>query len=225
MDHPRITSPPSIRIDFGHPYPLHSPPNKSTLHSASTSKAFASSASPRPIPNSRMEIPPPPLPPPRYIEDLAVGRDPGWHWGNTAVSGTGGCEIASGTVSPGSSLRSAWDRRSDIDEGIEDPEDHRRESSAPRYKSPHEGDMYDYMHRDEGYSSLSGSSLFQKSVQSFSLPPSRLERQHASCKNIEHSSIEHFAQVSATALPCPCQLLCHRLAHPLNSELTAAERR
>ena len=187
MDDTRITSPPSIRVDFGHPYPLHSPPNRSTIHSSSTSKGFAHSASPKPIPNSRMQSPPPPLPPPRFIEDLAVGRDQGWHWGNKVVSGAGGGQIGSGTVSPGSSIRSAWNRRSEIDEGIEDSEEYRRGSAALRYKSPHEGDMYDYMHRDEGYSSLSGSSLFQKSVQSLSSPPRNMNCRHVSCKSVRYS--------------------------------------
>ena len=224
MDHPRITSPPSIRVDFGHPYPLHSPPNRSTLHSSGTSKTFAHSASPKPIPNSRMESPPPPLPPPRFIEDLAVGRDPGWHWGNTPVRSARESEIGSGTVSLGSSLRSAWDRRSEIDEGIEDSEEYRQGSSAPRYKSPHEGDMYDYMHRDEGYSSLSGSSLFQKSVQSLSSPPRKMKCRHVSYKDIRVFSIKHFSQVSDTFLPRSYRLLCHRSAHSLNSELIAAAR-
>ena len=34
------------------------------------------------IPNAR-EDPPPPLPPPRYINGLGVGQDPGWKWSNS----------------------------------------------------------------------------------------------------------------------------------------------
>ncbi|KAF9693656.1 hypothetical protein EKO04_008302 [Ascochyta lentis] len=57
------------------------------------------------IPSARDEVPPP-LPPPRHIEDLRAGHsDPGWQWGNTAnpkQNGFGGNRLA--TVRPGSSL-------------------------------------------------------------------------------------------------------------------------
>jgi hypothetical protein len=53
------------------------------------------------IPRARDEIPPP-LPPPRHIEDLRAGQDPGWQWGNTKDTGFGGGRLA--TVRPGSSL-------------------------------------------------------------------------------------------------------------------------
>lgn len=65
--------------------------------------------SPRPavamaIPRARDEVPPP-LPPPRHIEELRAGQDPGWLWGNTNSpkdTGFGGNRLA--TVLPGSSL-------------------------------------------------------------------------------------------------------------------------
>ncbi|KAL5120514.1 hypothetical protein ACEQ8H_001532 [Pleosporales sp. CAS-2024a] len=56
------------------------------------------------IPRAREEVPPP-LPPPRHIQDLSVGQDPGWQWGNTNSprdTGFGGNRLA--TVRPGSSL-------------------------------------------------------------------------------------------------------------------------
>ncbi|KZM25249.1 metal ion binding [Ascochyta rabiei] len=57
------------------------------------------------IPSARDQVPPP-LPPPRHIEDLRAGHsDPGWQWGNTAnpkQNGFGGNRLA--TVRPGSSL-------------------------------------------------------------------------------------------------------------------------
>lgn len=59
------------------------------------------------IPRAREEIPPP-LPPPRHIEDLRAGQDPGWQWGNTNSpkdTGFGGNRLA--TVRPGSSLYGA----------------------------------------------------------------------------------------------------------------------
>lgn len=59
------------------------------------------------IPRAREEVPPP-LPPPRHIEDLRAGQDPGWQWGNTNSprdTGFGGNRLA--TVKPGSSLYGA----------------------------------------------------------------------------------------------------------------------
>jgi hypothetical protein len=57
------------------------------------------------IPSARDPVPPP-LPPPRHIEDLTAGHsDPGWQWGNTnnpKENGFGGNRLA--TVRPGSSL-------------------------------------------------------------------------------------------------------------------------
>ena len=57
------------------------------------------------IPSARNEVPPP-LPPPRHIEELRAGQsDPGWQWGNTnnpKENGFGGNRLA--TVRPGSSL-------------------------------------------------------------------------------------------------------------------------
>jgi hypothetical protein len=38
------------------------------------------------IPNARAASPPPPLPPPRYINELKNGQDPGWQWGNSPNS-------------------------------------------------------------------------------------------------------------------------------------------
>lgn len=55
-----------------------------------------------PIPSSKGPSPPPPLPPPRQIEELNQGGDPGWHFGNRGKDRHGG--IASVSVKPGSSL-------------------------------------------------------------------------------------------------------------------------
>lgn len=84
---------------------------------------------PMAIPRSQETIAPPPLPPPRFIEELANGHDSGWRWGNTfhpggpgvsgAAAGPAGTEMdsrdtstsrdtAAGTmlppINPGSSL-------------------------------------------------------------------------------------------------------------------------
>ncbi|KAF2013798.1 hypothetical protein BU24DRAFT_349564 [Aaosphaeria arxii CBS 175.79] len=93
---PPTSSTPSIRIyDSG---PLHLHPlahhHRSSLPSYSTSSAAMA------IPRAREEVPPP-LPPPRYIDDLNEGQDPGWKWGNRNNSSIGG----SASVKDGSSLR------------------------------------------------------------------------------------------------------------------------
>jgi hypothetical protein len=86
------SSTPSIRVYESHRYSL--PHHHRPAH-PSAAVAMA-------IPRAREEVPPP-LPPPRHIEDLRAGRDPGWQWGNTNNdTGFGGTRLA--TVRPGSSL-------------------------------------------------------------------------------------------------------------------------
>lgn len=55
------------------------------------------------IPRARDEVPPP-LPPPRHIEDLRAGQDPGWQWGNTNSPRDTGFSGNLAAVRPGSSL-------------------------------------------------------------------------------------------------------------------------
>jgi hypothetical protein len=88
------SSTPSIRVyeSHHHALPHHHRP---THHTPAVAMV---------IPRAREEIPPP-LPPPRHIEDLRAGHDPGWQWGNTNSpqdTGFGGHRLA--TVRPGSSL-------------------------------------------------------------------------------------------------------------------------
>ena len=88
---------------------------RTTMSSTPSIRVYESSRYQRPsypspaiamaIPNAREAVPPP-LPPPRHIEDLRAGQsDPGWQWGNTdnpRENGFGGLRLA--TVRPGSSL-------------------------------------------------------------------------------------------------------------------------
>jgi hypothetical protein len=90
------SSTPSIRVGVydSHRYPL---PHHRRPSIPSAAVAMA-------IPRARDEVPPP-LPPPRHIEELRSGQDPGWLWGNTNSprdTGFGGNRLA--TVKPGSSL-------------------------------------------------------------------------------------------------------------------------
>ena len=164
-----MTSPPPI-----HAYNLydnHGPTSSISLArvpNRSISRTMPRGQRPIAVPNSMPDmVVPPPLPPPRYIDDLAAGSDPGYQWANhLAASGDG---KARGTVAATSSLRGNWGRRTEpegerktqprramgTDTGRHAPEVGARTSETPK-------------HQDEGYSSLSGSSfLNQQSVQLF----------------------------------------------------------
>jgi hypothetical protein len=81
------------------------------------------------IPNAREEIAPPPLPPPKYIEELTYGNDPGWQWGNTTHAGFGKSTLA--PIKPSSSLMGSYTResREDKQDRVERKDYFRRGSS------------------------------------------------------------------------------------------------
>jgi hypothetical protein len=112
------------------------------------------------IPNAR-EPPPPPLPPPRHLADIADGGSNGpdiaWKWGNPHVDNSDwGQPIA--TVAPGSSLYGSFARSRNMDDRPEFP---RRGSSTSTIKSTSGADVREnaYPRIDEGYASLSGTSV------------------------------------------------------------------
>ncbi|KAI2381021.1 hypothetical protein LOY97_006798, partial [Ophidiomyces ophidiicola] len=99
-------SPPSIRVCDVNPYSLPITTSTTTPLAAAAAAALpvrlpsrrssrqpsdhrspsspSSYGTPMPIPQStHAPLAPPPLPPPRYIEDLAHGHDSGWKWGNS----------------------------------------------------------------------------------------------------------------------------------------------
>ncbi|KAL8649641.1 MAG: hypothetical protein Q9210_004282 [Variospora velana] len=118
---------------------------------------------------------PPPLPPPRYIEDLAAGSDPGWKWGNTPMHEGFGRNFGN-PGSSSSSMRGSWDQRME-DEGFpERPDYSRRGSSNATIKSSAGFDRtYNFSRNvDEGYHSLSGSSLSIHRPRSRAISPSLL---------------------------------------------------
>ncbi|OJD13384.1 hypothetical protein AJ78_06155 [Emergomyces pasteurianus Ep9510] len=86
---PATSSPPSILVcDFNHSTydRRRSSASKSTARNVSF-RSVSSSPGPMAIPNAKEPLAPPPLPPPRYIEDLAIGHDSGWKWGNGFEAG------------------------------------------------------------------------------------------------------------------------------------------
>jgi hypothetical protein len=79
---------PTIRIHSSGPQQQHAPePSSLSLPSPISSASSALSISPSlpmAIPNSRDGVPPP-LPPPRHIDELNKGKDPGWQWANGVI--------------------------------------------------------------------------------------------------------------------------------------------
>lgn len=100
MDMPRLPSPPSIYI---REHVSNHERRCSTSRSHFASGSMSSPHSGLPIPNGRPEEAPPPLPPPRIIDDLANGQDQGWKWGNRE-SENERSRPALAPIKPGSSL-------------------------------------------------------------------------------------------------------------------------
>ena len=171
MDFTRVSSPPSILV---HDH------NGSHGRRRSSSRSAGIPFSSRPpgpmaIPSTRHDPAPPPLPPPRIIDDLAAGSDPGWAWGNDPGGKFG---KARESFAPASSFPKSWAK--DMGNKIQVlPPDRsqlsRRESSTSTITSPTEIDAdrrYRDLarHQDEGYYSLSGprsSAMSQQSVHAF----------------------------------------------------------
>lgn len=159
MDIPRVT-PPSIHVD--HDFPGMNGPERSS--NRSIMNPFQRTQRPMAIPGSAAEIyAPPPLPPPKYIEEDAAGGDYGTQWRNSLDSSS---FESGGSVSSRSSLRGNWDRKVAGGRATGRPDYNRRTSAVMKLPSQPEMDTrYDYSrHVDEGYHSLSGSSLVNQSV-------------------------------------------------------------
>jgi len=129
------------------------------MRSSSYNSAATSASIPMSIPNARDPVPPP-LPPPRHIADIADGGHNGpdiaWQWGNSHESSDWGRSAPS--VAPGSSLYGSFhSRRGAFDERP----DSRRTSSTSTIKSLSGADSreHNYPRIDEGYASLSGTSI------------------------------------------------------------------
>lgn len=155
MDCRRVTSPPSILV---HEQNRNHDRRQSTTGSAGM--PFSSRPPvPMAIPNSRHDRVPPPLPPPRFIDDLAAGSDPGWAWANNSSGGFG---RAGGNTTAELNFPKSWNRETEGKRQAQPPERPqyiRRDSSTLTVRSPTEADRrhQDFArHQDEGYYSLSG---------------------------------------------------------------------
>ncbi|KAI9871214.1 MAG: hypothetical protein M1830_003193 [Pleopsidium flavum] len=146
MDIPRVTSPPSILVyDFNNSN--HDRPRLSTRTSSNASMSFSKTPGPMSIPNSTFE-PPPPLPPPRHVHELAGGDDLGWQWANSPSSGFGKSDLP--TLKPGSSLYGGQDRRTQ-DPAIGADCTRRRSSASTIKLSPDVDTRWEgFRHKDEG---------------------------------------------------------------------------
>ena len=140
--------------------------SSSRSSSYNSNSSAATSSIPMSIPNARDPVPPP-LPPPRHLADIADGGSNGpdiaWQWGNSHEDHNWG----RAPVQPGSSLYGSFaSRKSMMDDR---PDFDRRGSSTSTIKSISGDDGRDtaYPRIDEGYASLSGTSIgSNKSVQS-----------------------------------------------------------
>jgi hypothetical protein len=122
-----------------------------------------------PIPNAR-DPAPPPLPPPRHLPDIADGGNNGpdlaWRWGNSHSDHSDwGSSIAS--VQSGSSLYGNSVARKSMKD--ERPEYSRRGSSISTIKSADVRER-SYPRIDEGYHSLSGTSIGSNRSVSHTIP-------------------------------------------------------
>jgi hypothetical protein len=149
---------PEIHIHDSNPSDRFRTSSRSSSYNSTSSPA--TSSIPMSIPNAR-EPPPPPLPPPRHLADIADGGSNGpdiaWKWGNSHVDNSDwGQSIAS--VAPGSSLYGSFARPRNMDNRPEFP---RRGSSTSTIKSTSGAEIREnaYPRIDEGYASLSGTSI------------------------------------------------------------------
>jgi hypothetical protein len=145
MDIPRIASPSSSRVLDQMSYHDRRPPI--SRNDSQTSSSFHTSRAPMTIPHNRPAEAPPPLPPPRFIEDLANGHDLGWRWGNSVGDGGFG-KLA--PIKQSSSLNGGY-RRPPMDtsrdeeamEGMDvDGDFDRRSSTVSTIRSPSHPEVF-----------------------------------------------------------------------------------
>ncbi|KAH8772145.1 hypothetical protein BGZ57DRAFT_764297 [Hyaloscypha finlandica] len=142
---------------------VHDPNPSERFRTSSSSSSYNSTSSPSTfsipmsIPHARDPVPPP-LPPPKDLADIAGGGngpDIAWQWGNSH-SHESDWRRSVPSVPPGSSLYGSFaSRKGALDER---PDNSRRGSSTSTIKSMN-GRENTYPRIDEGYASLSGTSI------------------------------------------------------------------
>ena len=165
MGNPRVTSPPTIHgHDFNSSHGPASLIGPARAPNRSMARAMPRGNKPITIPNSTSDMfVPPPLPPPRFIDDLAAGSDPGYQWANYIHGDRQG--RGRGTVPTTSSLNGNWGGSMDEkDEG--DTGAARWASLRPGFQVAGAGSRGREApeQADEGYQSLPGSSVVNQSV-------------------------------------------------------------
>ncbi|EDO01494.1 hypothetical protein SS1G_03969 [Sclerotinia sclerotiorum 1980 UF-70] len=155
---------PEICVQDSH-HPDRYPDRYSDEHRYHSTTSSAAAPGPMSIPNAR-EAPPPPLPPPRYIPDIADnGRgDLGWQWANQHREVNWEGRLSA--VAPGSSLYGSYNRKSISDDR---PDVARRGSSNATITAHTSKDASNHLSalpKDEGYASLSASNASIGSTQS-----------------------------------------------------------
>ena len=154
MDFTRGGSPPSP----GHIHDEDYSPSqlRSRMGRSSGRHHQSSIQSPMSIPgNVRGAEAPPPLPPPRFLPNLADGgEDPGWSFANTQRGSFGRNR---GSAHNPSHFPQSWKRESQEEEMSPDQSDfRRRQSSTSTVRSLTESERRYESRMDEGYYSLSG---------------------------------------------------------------------
>lgn len=167
MDIPASARRPSIGLP---PIFIHDPSSADRSRMSSRSSSYSSrfspsiASNPMSIPNSREPGPPPPLPPPKFVDVGPLnGRsgdpDLAWHISNSREDST--WVRQSSSVNPGSSLYGSIPHRGKSLVEHERPEFSKRGKSTPTIKTipglDFARDIYPRL--DEGYGSLSGTSI------------------------------------------------------------------
>ena len=153
MEITRGSSPPSPIHIHGDDHP--SPRRRSDTGRSSGWNHWPSSQTPMAIPGTiRGHEPPPPLPPPRNMQGLATGRDPGWDFKNAQRNG--GFRKHRGSTDFPSQLPQSWRDRMEEEIAPDQIDFRRRQSSTSTVRSQTDSERRFDSRIDEGYHSLSG---------------------------------------------------------------------
>ncbi len=157
------------------------------------SRLIPLSSAPMSIRGAREPSPPPALPPPRYIPDLAAGNDLGWQWGNQSEMRS----WAPRAASPSSSVFGRTRFQEEEDTSLQALDFQRRRDSVFSVKSQAQSSMSGYPGHDPTYGSLSGSSFVNQLVTYPLMHIFPFQPYHPT--NVVTNSLHHLAVGSSTA--------------------------